>query len=245
MMAPIATATFFVLALLLCGTSRADNSHAQNEQANSHQNSNHRHERLHVQMNDLLGSVRDAVKGAEGASDQQRQVVNLESTLRLIETKFSGLRAALAEELSSSQEKMDSHSSVTSKLANTTTAIVRSIVTQRDTLKQLSKDMIEIGLAVRKLREGLQLFDGEMYVLQTIVKEVNDAHKKIASSHHQIRRRINVVASDSLQGMNRQRIFTRFLFLISILEIALLVLYVFYKRSSLYPGTHRAYGKYG
>lgn len=209
-----------------------------------HQQQQQQHQPLHERMDDLVGSVKEAVKNADAAADKH-QVVDLGQSLHLLEAKFSGLRAALAEELGASKEKLSSHSASAQQLMERSTELVRSVVAQRDDLKKLSSDMREIDSAIRAIREGLDTFDREMDLLNKVASEVHDTHEEISMSHDRLRSRVSRFASDGLRKASAQNPIARWLLIISVLEIIFVGIFLFLKRSASRPGMRKAYGKFG
>lgn len=230
--------TFFVVLLAaICSYVLTSSAFAEEAQQQHH------HQHLHEQMDDLVGSVKDAVKNADSAADK-RQVVDLGQSLHLLESKFSGLRAALAEELGVSKEKMSSHSATAQQLMDKSTELVRSVVSQRDELKRLSGDMREIDSAIRSLREGLETFNREMTLLNKIAGEVHDTHGEVSSSHDRLRSRVNLLAFDSLRKARQKNPVALWLVTIAIVEVVIIAV-IYFKQSSSRPGMRKAYGKFG
>lgn len=243
----IATVTILGALFVPAYAEEAHQGHEQqhhDQQHQQHQQQQQQHQQLHERMDDLVGSVKDAVKDVDAAADKN-QVVDLGQSLHLLETKFSTLRAALAEEFGVSKEKLHAHTTSANTLLDKSTELVRTVVDQREDLKKLSGDMKEIDSAIRALQEGLRTFDREVSQLNRLISDVHDTHREITSTHDQIRSRMNIFAVDSLRRSRNQIPAARWLLIISIVEIAVVAGYIFYKRSPSRPGARKAYGKFG
>lgn len=193
---------------------------------------------VHNRMNELVDSVKEAVHDADAAVDK-RQVVDLGQSLQLLETKFSGLRAALAHELGASSAGIAGHADVSRQLSEKSTELVQSIIAQREELRKLSGDIRETESAIRALREGLETFDREMAGLHHTSTDLHNAHGELQAMHDDAKNRIQFLASRPIASSSN-----KLLFAIVFIEIAAIVVYVVVKR----PGrttAHKMYGKFG
>lgn len=197
---------------------------------------------VHDRMYELMDSVKDAVRDADAAVDK-RQVVDLGQSLSLLETKFSGLRAALSHELGASKDKIKSQSTVARELMDTSADLVRGIVAQRQELSRLAGDIREMESAIRALREGLHTFDREMTDLNSILSDVHQIHHELSASHDEIRSRVKSVVKDGSAAYKPSPTH-RYLVIAVVVELGAFVLFIFLKRSSR-SAAHKAYGKFG
>lgn len=192
-------------------------------------------------MNDLVDSVKGAVHDAESAG-KKREVVDLGQSLHLLESKFSGLRQALQQELGVKSSTLASSSAVATELVDRSNTLIRNIVSQREDLRKLAGDVKEVDSAIRALREGLSKFERDASELNKLMGELHVSHNELRSAHEEAHSSVKELMADSHEVVRKS---THGLFYaILLLEIASLVAFVYFKR----PGgqlSHKAYGKFG
>lgn len=224
----------FLLLLTLLATARearADNKLHQQQQ-----------QEVHARMNEMVDSVKEAVREADAAGDK-KEVVDLGQSLSLLESKFSGLRAALAQELGVSAEKMAGQTTTARELMEKSTELVKSVVSQREELRRLSTDLRETDSAIRALREGLDKFEREMSNLNRIMGDVHQSQNEISASHDEIKGRVSAV----IQGHGKASRVSSWHWMMYVLLVGEMVAFgafCYLKR----PGratVHKVYGKFG
>lgn len=196
---------------------------------------------VNTRMNDLVDSVKDAVHDAEAAAGR-KQVIDLGQSLHMMETKFSGLRAALMQELGASASRMTSHAGLSNDLLDRTAKLVKSIVKQRDELRRLSGDVREVDSAIRALREGLNTFENEVNDLKKVMGELHVSHNELSTTHADAKHRLKTIMDNHKK--NSTSMLHRFMYVLLFLEVVGFAVFLFLKR----PGramAHKAYGKFG
>ena len=192
-------------------------------------------------MKDMVHAVEGAVHDAEAAKSN-REVVDLGQSLHLLETKFSGLREALAQELGAKSSKMHSHSGVARELMDQSTDLVKGIVNQREELRRLSSDVKEVDSAIRALREGLNTFEKDVNDLNRLAGDLHVSHNELSVTHEEARDRVREVIVDVEGSKNSSS--HGLLYAAILIEFAVFVGFLYFKR----PGgalAHKAYGKFG
>lgn len=229
--------------LLLLLTSAHVTNAAEPAQKNTEQNAKQGNQQeVHNRMNELVDSVKDAVRDADAAANK-KQVVDLGQSLSLLEGKFTGLRAALAQELGVSKGKLTSHSTVSRELMDKSTDLVKGVVSQREELRRLSGDLKETDSAIRALREGLSTFEKEMANLNRIMGDVHETHNELSSSHDEIRNRVsNIVQVSGQQAATPAS--HRVLYIVLAFEMVAFCAFCYFKRPGR-PSVHKSYGKFG
>lgn len=193
-------------------------------------------------MNDLVDSVKGAVKDADAATDR-RQVVDLGQSLHLLETKFSGLRNALAEELGASKHKLSSQSTAASDIMDRSTDLVKGVISQREELRQLASDLRETDSAIRALKDSLHNFDEEMKDLNDIMGDVHHKHVSISNSNDRLKYRLGAVTHEYRAGKRLPLLHKALIALIFVEAIAIVV-FIYLKLAGR-PSARKPYGKFG
>lgn len=133
---------------------------------------------------------------AEAAS-KKREVLDLGQSLHLLETKFSGLRAALQAEMGAKSSKFVSHANVAKDLMDRSGELAKSIVSQREELRKLSGDITEVDSAIRALREGLTSFERDAAELSKLMGQLHVSHSELRSAHEEARSSVREMMADT------------------------------------------------
>lgn len=202
--------------------------------AQAQQQKQQEQEKVRGEMNEFVDSVKNAVKEAELASDN-KEVLDLGQSLRLLEEKFSGLRAAISQEMGSKSDNFISHADVSKTLIVRTTSLIEDTVKQREELKKLVTDVKDVDAAIAKLKEGLREFDTDISQLNMLLSDLHISHNELYNMHGEVRSAVVELAEDgdihheSGKFSKSHRIFYGLL----LVELGAFVGYLYLKRQSI------------
>ena len=193
-------------------------------------------------MDEFVDTMRDTVHEAESAN-RKREVIDLGQSLHLLENKFAGLRAALAQELGAKSEKFQSHGNIAKELMDKNADLVQHVVSQREELRSLESDIKVVDTAIRSLKDALTNFEKDIADLRTIARDLHSSTGELAASHDDAKMRLKDVVHDAKSKKNTQGGHL-WMYIAILVEMAALVAYLYMKK----PGgavAHKAYGKFG
>lgn len=213
---------------------------AQAQQPDALQQAQQARAELQARMKDLVDSVEDAVGEAKEAS-KNREVVDLGQSLHLLETKFAGLRSALSAQVDEKSKNIKSHSTISQEITKGSASLVNQLAKQRNELTQLVSDLDHVDISVHDLLGNLDDFDVDMVKLNKVVKDLHINHEEIEYDHKDTHSIIREITEKSANNSSNSHVF---LSVIMLVEMALLVAFLYYKRNAS-AMKHKAYGKFG